>query len=108
MSSGKNYNGMRLIIKLRNYRIESSDFYLGASFEKEVKQRAGSILLGCEVDLIIFSQANLRLQHQIIRGELIIGKDNIQRVRREQRALDQYLDMRYFYEMYEKGLGKGF
>lgn len=64
-------------------------------------------LLDCEVDIVLFSQADLRLQHQMLKGELILGKNNKQRIRREQRILDMYLDMRYFYDQYEKKLGKG-
>ena len=64
-------------------------------------------LLDYEVDIVIFSQADLRLQHQIIKGQLLKGKDNKQRVKREQKSLDQYLDMKYFYDRYEEKLGKG-
>ncbi len=64
-------------------------------------------LLDCEVDIVIFSQADLRMQHQMLKGELILGKNNRQRIRREQRLLDMYFDMRYFYDQYEEKLGKG-
>lgn len=63
-------------------------------------------LLDCEVDIVIFSQADLRMQHQMLKGELILGRDNRQRIRREQRLLDMYFDMRYFYDQYEEKLGK--
>lgn len=65
-------------------------------------------LLSCEVDIVFFSQVGFKLQQQIIKGKLIKGKNNKQRIRREQKAIDQYLDMRYFYDMYEEKLGKGF
>ncbi|MCK8825742.1 type VII toxin-antitoxin system MntA family adenylyltransferase antitoxin [Fuchsiella alkaliacetigena] len=65
-------------------------------------------LLGIEVDTVIFSRADLRLKQQIIKGELIIGKKNKLRVRRESRVVDDYLDMKYFYDLYEQNLGKGF
>jgi hypothetical protein len=64
-------------------------------------------LLGCEVDIVIFSQANLRLQHQISKGKLLKGIDNKQRIRREQKLFDQYVDIIYFYKKYEEKLGKG-
>lgn len=64
-------------------------------------------LFDCKVDILIFSQVSLRLQHQILKGKLISGSDNKQRIRREQRMLDNYLDMRYFYDLYEEKLGKG-
>ncbi|MBM7557338.1 type VII toxin-antitoxin system MntA family adenylyltransferase antitoxin [Halanaerobacter jeridensis] len=65
-------------------------------------------LLDREVDIIIFSNADLRLKHQIIKGELILGKNNKLRVREESKAVSEYLDMKYFYDKYEEELGKGF
>ncbi|MCK8817145.1 nucleotidyltransferase domain-containing protein [Natroniella sulfidigena] len=64
--------------------------------------------LGVEVDVVIFSNADLRLKHQIIKGDLIIGKNNKLRVREESKAVTQYLDMRYFYDQYEEQAGKEF
>ncbi|ADL12893.1 DNA polymerase beta domain protein region [Acetohalobium arabaticum DSM 5501] len=65
-------------------------------------------LLDREVDVVIFSNADLRLKHQILKGQLIIGKDNKLRVRKESEALSNYLDMKYFYNMYESELGRKF
>ena len=66
-----------------------------------------SVFLDYDVDIIVFSQASLKMQHQIISGELIVGKDNRQRIRREQYSLNRYLDMKYYYNSYEKNMGKG-
>ena len=86
---------------------EDYDKFAAFNLKLRVKEELEK-LLTYEVDVIIFSQVNLRLQHQILKGELILGKNNIKRIRREQRAIDQYLDMRYFYDIYEDKLGKGF
>lgn len=61
-------------------------------------------LLGVEVDIVIFNDANLRLKHQILKGELVIGENNPLRVKKESRAVSEYLDMRYFYDVYEEGM----
>ncbi|SDL04000.1 type VII toxin-antitoxin system MntA family adenylyltransferase antitoxin [Halarsenatibacter silvermanii] len=63
-------------------------------------------ILQREVDVIIFSRADLRLKHQILKGELLIGRDSKERIRREKRSRQKYLDMRYFYDIYEEKLGK--
>lgn len=60
------------------------------------------------VDVTIFSQANLRLKHQIIKGQLIYGKSNKYRIRQEKNTVNNYLDMKYYYNIYEAGLGKEF
>ena len=64
-------------------------------------------LLQREVDVIIFSRGDLRLQHQILKGELLIGHNSQERVRRETHSRQKYLDMRYFFDIYEEKLGKG-
>ena len=64
-------------------------------------------ILQRDVDVIIFSRADLRLQHQILKGELLIGHNSKERVRRETQSRQEYLDMRYFFDIYEEKLGKG-
>ncbi len=44
-------------------------------------------LLDSEMDIVIFSQVDLRLQHQMLKGELILGKNNKQRVRRKPNSI---------------------
>lgn len=98
---------------------ENSDIDLGVMFRDNIKKvKAFNLklkimgaledILGLEVDVVIFSQVDMKLQHQISRGKLLKGKDNKQRIRREQKLFDQYIDMKYFYNKYEEKLGKEF
>ncbi len=64
-------------------------------------------ILQREVDVIIFSRADLRLQHQILKGELLLGHNSQERVCRETHSHQEYLDMRCFFDIYEEKLGKG-
>lgn len=65
-------------------------------------------LLEIEVDVVIFSMASLRLKYQIIKGKLIFERDRSLRIKKEMITIDNYLDMKYFYQVYEKQMGKGF
>lgn len=64
-------------------------------------------LVDREVDIVIFSQAPLRLKQQIINGKLILERDKQLRVRKESKTRNKYCDMQYFYRMYEEKIGKG-
>lgn len=90
-----------LMIKDRENKVEEFDYRLKVINELEK-------LLNSEVDIIIFSHVNLKMQHQILSGELILANDNRQRVEMEKSSLKRYLDMKYFYEIYEDKLGRGF
>ena len=61
-----------------------------------------------EVDIIDFEEANLKMQHQILSGKLISCANNLRRVKLEKRSMLNYIDMRHFYDLYEKNLGKRF
>lgn len=90
-----------LMIKDRENKVEEFDYRLKVINELEK-------LLNSEVDIIIFSHVNLKMQHQILSGELILANDNRQRVEMEKSSLKRYLDMKYFYKIYEDKLGRGF
>jgi predicted nucleotidyltransferase len=61
-----------------------------------------------EVDIIDFEEANLKMQHQILSGRLISCTNNLRRVKLEKRSMLNYIDMRHFYDLYGKKLGKRF
>jgi uncharacterized protein (DUF1810 family) len=61
-----------------------------------------------EVDIIDFEEANLKMQHQILSGRLIYCTNNLRRVKLEKKSMLNYIDMRHFYDLYEKNLGKRF
>jgi uncharacterized protein len=65
-------------------------------FERISMETALSNLLGRDVDLVIFHQAGVLLQHQILKyGCLIFERDPAQRVRQETISRSRYLDTRY-------------
>ena len=82
-------------------KVEAFDLKLDVAVELEE-------LLGIKVDVVVFSFADLRLKHQILRGQLLVGKKNIYRIEKEAEAVREYLDMKPRYEYYEKLMGKGF
>jgi predicted nucleotidyltransferase len=90
-----------LIINPELDKLEAFDIKLKVAMNLEE-------LLGIEVDVIIFSNADLRLKHQVIKGKLIIGKNNNFRVKEESKAVNEYLDMKHFYNTYEDNMGKEF
>ena len=65
-------------------------------------------ILDIDVDVVIFSQVSLRLQHQILKGKLIISKNEKERIKKEKNSNRNFLDMKYFYNIYEKNLGGKF
>lgn len=68
-------------------------------FERISMETALSNLLGRDVDLVIFHQAGLLLQHQILKyGCLIYEQNPVERVRQETISRSQYLDTRYLYK----------
>jgi uncharacterized protein len=68
-------------------------------FERITMETALSNLLGRDVDLVIFHQAGVLLQHQILKyGCLIFEKDPAERVRQETISRSRYLDTRYLYK----------
>jgi uncharacterized protein len=68
-------------------------------FERISMETALSNLLGRDVDLVIFHQAGVLLQHQILKyGCLIYVRDPAERVRQETISRSQYLDTRYLYK----------
>lgn len=68
-------------------------------FEKISMETALSNLLGRDVDLVIFHQAGVLLQHQILKyGCLIYERDPAERVRQETASRSRYLDTRFLYK----------
>ena len=68
-------------------------------FERISMETALSNLLGRDVDLVIFHQAGVLLQHQILKyGCLVYERDPAERVRQETISRSQYLDTRYLYK----------
>jgi uncharacterized protein len=65
-------------------------------FERISMETELSNLLGRDVDLVIFHQAGVLLQHQILKyGCLIFERDPAERVRQETISRSRYLDTRY-------------
>ena len=68
-------------------------------FERVAMETALSNLLGRDVDLVIFHQAGVLLQHQILKyGYLIFERDPAERVRQETISRSKYLDTRHLYK----------
>ncbi len=68
-------------------------------FEKISMETALSNLLGRDVDLVIFHQAGVLLQHQILKyGYPIYERDTSERIRQETTSRSQYLDTRFLYK----------
>ena len=65
-------------------------------------------LIGRNVDIVDFTSANLKFKHQILNGKLIYCIDQKRRVSLEKEAISNYIDMKRFYDIYEKNLGKKF
>ncbi len=60
------------------------------------------------VDIVDFSRVDLKFKHQILNGKLIYCIDQKERVKLESEAISNYIDMKRFYDIYEKNLGKKF
>jgi uncharacterized protein len=70
-----------------------------AGFERVELETCLSNLLGKDVDLTIFGQANPFLQHQILKyGYLVYERDAKERVRQEVMARSEYLDSGFLYK----------
>jgi predicted nucleotidyltransferase len=68
-------------------------------FERISMETALSNLLGRDVDLVIFHQAGVLLQHQILKyGCLIYEQHPAERVRQETISRSRYLDTRHLYK----------
>ena len=78
-------------------------FNLKLKFITDLKE-----LVGRNVDIVDFASANLKFKHQILNGKLIYCIDQKRRVRLEKEAISNYIDMKRFYDIYEKNLGKKF
>ena len=78
-------------------------FNLKLKFIADLKE-----LVGRNVDIVDFASANLKFKHQILNGKLIYCIDQKRRVRLEKEAISNYIDMKRFYDIYEKNLGKRF
>ncbi|CAN2041990.1 Nucleotidyltransferase domain-containing protein [Candidatus Magnetomoraceae bacterium gMMP-15] len=62
-----------------------------------------SNLLGCDVDLVIFSQSSPLLQHQILKyGKLIYEGDVSERVRQEVFARTSYFDTKFLFKKIDR------
>lgn len=101
-----NYNktsDLDLGLILNPYLEKKQAFDIKLSISAELEDR-----IGLEVDIVIFSLADLRLQHQIIRGELLLGKNSILRIKKEVEVMRNYRDMRRYFNRYEKMMGRKF
>lgn len=64
--------------------------------------------IGRKVDLLDFENADLKMKHQILDGRLIYCSNQSRRVKLEKKAILNYIDMKRFFDIYDKNLGKGF
>jgi len=68
------------------------------SFKRVQMETELSNLLNRDVDLVVFHQADVLLQHQILKyGNLIYENDSSERVRQETFARRVYLDTRFLF-----------
>jgi len=65
-------------------------------------------IIGRKLDLLDFENADLKMKHQILDGRLIYCSNQSRRVKLEKRAILNYIDMKRFFDIYDKNLGKGF
>lgn len=67
-------------------------------FEKVEMETVLSMLLHRDVDLVVFHQVEVLLQHQILKyGHLLYEKDDSERVRQETASRREYLDTRFLF-----------
>ncbi len=67
-------------------------------FKKAEMETELSNLLHRDVDLVVFHQAEVLLQHQILKyGRLLYEKDTSERVRQETFSRREYLDTRFLF-----------
>ena len=68
-------------------------------FQRIAYETELSNVLGCDVDLVVFGQSGVLLQHQILKnGHLVYEADPAARVRQEVLARYEYLDTRFLYK----------
>lgn len=68
-------------------------------FAKAEMETELSMLLHRDVDIVVFHQADVLLQHQILKyGHLLYEKDSPERVRQETIARREYLDTRFLFK----------
>lgn len=68
-------------------------------FKKAEMETELSNLLRRDVDIVVFHQAEVLLQHQILKyGYLLYEKDNSERVRQETTSRREYLDTRFLFK----------
>lgn len=68
-------------------------------FEKAEMETQLSMLLHRDVDIVVFHQADVLLQHQILKyGHLVYEKDSSERVRQETYSRREYLDTRFLFK----------
>jgi len=71
-----------------------------ARIAREIKEKCG---LDQEVDVRILNKRAHHFLHQVIRGgEVILSKDERERVRFETSVIDEYIDFKPFYEQYDE------
>jgi len=71
-----------------------------ARIAREIKEKCG---FNQEVDVRILNKGPYRFLHQVIRGgEVILSKDERERVRFETSVIDEYIDFKPFYEQYDE------
>jgi len=71
-----------------------------ARIAREIKEKCS---LDQEVDVRILDERPYRFLHQVIReGEIILSKDERERVRFETSVIDRYIDFKPFYEQYDE------
>jgi len=101
-STIKGYEGKRSDIDvglLLKEDFEAEALY-PARIAREIKEKCG---LNQEVDVRILNKRPHRFLHQVIRGgEVILSKDERERVRFETSVTDEYIDFKPFYEQYDE------
>mgnify|MGYP000538863268 CR=1 FL=1 len=65
-------------------------------------------LINRNIDIVDFYSADPKFKHYILNGKLIYCSDQRRRIELEKKAILNYIDMKRFYDIYEKNLGKRF
>lgn len=63
---------------------------------------------GVEFDVVLFSNATIKMKHKIISGKLLTGKESKYRVTCEVKTIRKYLDMKPYYQTYFANRGGRF
>jgi len=92
---------LSLIYSERISKLEKFDLKL--KFMAELEK-----IIGRNIDIIDFDDADPKLKHQILNGKLIYCVNHEKRIELEKKAILNYIDMKRFYDIYEKNLGKRF